>query len=109
MANPNPMPGNNCIEIYDCGPNRTCGDGDDTLIGQGSVDAQGKFDVMVQPPLRGGQTIFPRDVCNDADGPPIRVGFGAVASALSPMGMIALVIALAMVGAFGAFGSRRRC
>jgi hypothetical protein len=108
MSVPNPTPGNDCIRVYDCGANRACGDGDDTLIGHGSVNAQGKFTIAVFPPLRSGQTIFARDVCNNLDGPPITVSLGPVAPVLSPPMMLAMVLALAIVGAFGSLGQRRR-
>ena len=75
------------------------------LIGSGSVDATGHFAINVSPPLRLGDRIYARDVCNGVDGDPITVNAGRVAPAASlPLtGVLGMVLA-----AVGAWSLSRR-
>jgi hypothetical protein len=103
QAIPNATPGNNCITIFDCGPDGICLP-TDTPIGTGSVDSSGHYVINVAPPLIAGEKIFARDTCNGLDGPPIVVSAGTAAPVMSlPMiGFLALAL-----GVFGLLGLSR--
>jgi cysteine-rich repeat protein len=92
MSNPGCTGG--AITIFDCGPNRTCFDNDDTAIGSGVKDVNGKFQIAV-PALACAQLIYISDSCTTPPllSDPILISCGAApAPLLSPLG-----IALAML------------
>lgn len=94
-ATANPNPGNNCITIFDCGVD-ACGDGNDTAIGTGSVDAGGNFLVTVSP-LIAGHRIFPRDTCNNISGAQVTVQTAPQVPDLNPWGAVTLGVCLAFL------------
>ena len=105
---PNGTPGNNCITIYNCGPNGICGDYDDQQIGQGSVDASGNFTIGVSPPLAPGERIYPVDTCNNLTGPVYTVQSATEAPLMSPALVLMLVATLGIVGLLGLAAARQR-
>lgn len=90
--------GPNCIQIFDCGPNGTCGDGDDVLLGTGSTNSFGNFSITVAPALIADHKIFARDTCNSLDGPVTFVAVPVIAPLLSPTMVLLLAVTLGLVG-----------
>ena len=89
--------GTNCIEIFDCGTDSTCGSGE-VLLGTGSTDNTGQFVITVSPPLIAGHFIFARDTCNELNGPTVMVVAPREAPALSGIALAVLAGILALVG-----------
>jgi len=109
MGVPNPNPGNNCIRIFKCvTPNGPCPGPNDMLIGQGSVDAQGKFFIGVSPPLVAGDKIYAFDVCNTLTGPVVTVvAPGQTVPLLSPPTLLGMALILTLVGIYGMIRMRQ--
>lgn len=97
--------GTNCIEILDCGTDRTCS-GNLVLLGTGSTDSTGQFVVTV-PPLIAGHFIIPRDTCNELTGPPVVVVAPREAPALSGIALVMLAVSLGLLGAWRISLTRR--
>ena len=82
-----------CIEILDCSAT-PC-----TVLGTGGTDANGNFTIPLSDPLRCGERLFARDVCNmpPLTGP-VFIVICKVAPAMSPAMILVLVTLLGIVG-----------
>jgi len=100
-GSPSSTPGNNCIQILNCGRAAPCPSGTAMVIGTGSIDASGRFSVPVAPPLGLGDRIFARDVCDGADGPVVTVQGGRVVPTMSLPMTAGLATVLAAIGLLG--------
>lgn len=91
-------PGANVVAIFDCGPERPpiCHDGTDQLIGTGSKQPDGRFEIAVAPPLQRGQRIYAVDDCFAPPlvGPPVLVTAPAPVPALGLAGTILALLVL---------------
>jgi hypothetical protein len=87
------------LQICAVGPNGTPDDcaGDDVLLGSGGTDAAGNFSISVSPALQVGEKIFAFDAQHNIDGPPVTVRSAAMAPAVGPMGLLALLVSLLLV------------
>jgi N-acetylneuraminic acid mutarotase len=65
-----------CIELFNCGTDQQCGNGDDVSLGIGDTNASGVFTVALSSPLTAGDVIFATDVCNSANSDPVTVAGG---------------------------------
>jgi len=97
VSDPNATPGNNCITIFSCGVDTICGNGDDVLLGTGSVDASGRFVVTVSQ-LQPGERIYPRDTCTNRMGGAFTVGSVAPVPLLGPLAVLLLTASLGLLG-----------
>ena len=97
VSDPNATPGNNCITIFSCGVDTICGNGDDVLLGTGSVDASGRFVVTVRR-LQLGERIYPLDTCTNRMGGAFTVGPLAAVPLLGPLAVLLLIASLGLLG-----------
>jgi hypothetical protein len=99
-----PLPGcaPDSIQVFDCGPNRICYDGDDFPLPTVSAtrDANGNFVIELVTPLAPRQLIYISDGCVDPrlNGPAILVPDTAAAPALSGLGMVGAAAMLGLLG-----------
>ncbi len=107
---PNATPGNNCIEVFDCGPVRSCGNPDDQLLGTGSIDSAGNFAVTVFPPLTPLERIYALNVCMTPPlmSPVLLVPAAGVAPVMSRLVLVMLIGTLGVVGLLSLRAVRQR-
>lgn len=100
------------IQVFDCGPNGLCYDGDDIEIATVSVVRQpdGQLLITLLEPLTVGQKIYVRDNCFDPPlvGPPTVVYAMPTAPLLSPPAALLLVVVMSGVGLLGLWRRPRR-
>jgi hypothetical protein len=108
-GDPRCVPGE--VAIYDCGPEvpPVCYDGNDTIIGTGTKDAQGHFVITVSPPLEAGQRIYAVDGCTDPglEGPPVAVRRPAPVPVASRDMLVLLAVILSAIGLAALFRQLR--
>jgi len=85
---------------------------DGEVLGTSGTDANGKFCIDVDPPLKAGDVFFPQDVCspnssqNPLIGPPVMVIGPMPAPVISNWGWMASAVLLSVVALLAL--SRRR-
>jgi hypothetical protein len=91
------------IQVFDCGPDRICHDGDDFPLAVAAASVNnGNFTIVLVNPLVSGQRIYVTDGCHDPVlSLPAVVQPTAVAPLMSPGLIVFLVAALSMIGLFG--------
>jgi hypothetical protein len=88
------------IQVYDCGADRICHDGNDAQLAVLSVSLDdGNFTIVLAQPLIPGQKIYVTDGCTDPDlSPPTTVLSQSAAPLMSRGIVVVLVAALGFVG-----------
>jgi uncharacterized repeat protein (TIGR01451 family) len=113
---PDPIANDNCVHIFNCGPNRDCGTDDDVDIGMGNADADGFFSVNLVSPLPPDIDIYAKEVCCNLMGPVVHVPerapaeaplHGHTAPVLHPL-LVGLLAALLGLGGAVMLGLRSR-
>ena len=95
-----------CIQIHDCGPDRICENGDDTIIGTGGTNSNGSFTITVMPALTCNERLYAVDVCDTSVpggrvGPIFRVFCPAPVPAMSASSTGLLIAILGLIGLAG--------
>ena len=88
------------IQVFDCGPDRICHDGDDFALPVVSASySNGNFTIVLKTPLVPGQRIYVTDGCHDPIlSGPVTVPYPAEAPLMSPGLIVVLVAALGLLG-----------
>jgi hypothetical protein len=98
-----------CLKVFEVGPNRgpDGGTGDDEFLGGGGTDAEGNYSIMLNRPLKTGDSIFIVDTCAElpTSSPVDLITGAAPAPALSPA---LLAVALVMLSLIALLGLRHR-
>ena len=97
------------IEVFDCGPDRICHDGDDVPLAVVSASySNGNFTIVLAKPLVPGQRIYVTDGCHDPIlSGPVTVPYPTEAPLMSRDLIVLLVAALGLVGLLGVARLRR--
>jgi len=106
MPNLNP----NCVQVYDCGPDRICtGSGDDILLGTTGTDGNGRFCVTSTELLRCRELVFAIDTCSQPPllGEPYALDCEAPVPVMSTSMLAMLAGLLSIVGLYGMLQLRR--
>jgi len=95
----------NCIQVWTCGPDFICGNGDDQAISPlTSTNSSGVFQVGLTEVLTCRERIFAKDICftgGTLQGPITLVDCVSPAPVLSGTALKALVAILCVVGLIG--------
>ena len=91
------------IQVFDCGPDGICHDGDDFPLPVVSATySNGNFTIVLETPLVPGQRIYVTDGCTDPTlSDPVTVGYPTEVPLMSRELMAVLVMALGLVGLLG--------
>jgi len=91
------------IQVFDCGPDRICHDGDDFPLAVASASFNnGNFTIVLVNPLVPGHKIYVTDGCHDPVlSLPAVVELAAMAPLLSPDLIVVLVAVLGLIGLRG--------